>query len=72
MFIHDRCIAHLPCLMEGGGSFYKQIWGGMSFPGFMILLGSRTDFIFFIVLNASSPSSSSRYWKNPPERILLL
>lgn len=33
----------------------------MSFPGFMMLLGSITPLIFFIVLRASNPSSSSRY-----------
>ena len=36
----------------------------MSFPGFMILLGSRAVFILFIVIKASIPSSFSRYWKH--------
>lgn len=40
---------------------YTQTWGGISFPGFMISLGSKTDFILFIVRNAPIPSSFSRY-----------
>jgi hypothetical protein len=59
--LEEKHLANQAGREELGDVSHMQTWGGMSFPGFMMLLGSSAAFILFIVLSDSIPSSFSRY-----------